>query len=150
MIKTTNLKNIKFFIKINPSTSIFLNTNILSNLEEMGMKQHYILMLLFLYSLIVILGGCFDLGDNQSNISKSLIGTWNDRDTWYRSYTFFENGTCMINGHIMGTYNITDNILTIYYPPKRTDTFQYYLNEFTQRLQLTNIVDGYIRVYEKQ
>ena len=96
------------------------------------------------------MSGCTNSGENQSTITSSFYGTWKDRDTWYRSYTFYENKTCIINGNLVGTYNITEEELTILFPSGELNIFQYYINDFAHTLQLTNVQDGYIRVFEKQ
>jgi len=118
--------------------------------KEMGNKKFYITLGIILLLLPVVISGCTQQNtDQQKKDERTIIGTWQDQDTSYRTYTFYENGTCIINAKIRGTYNLTNKSLIISFAGDK-NTFEYWLSGDGKTIQLTNTVDGYIRMYRKQ
>jgi len=114
------------------------------------MKKYIVIIGSLVILIFIFLTGCSDQGTNQTNTTESLLGTWKDRDSWYGSYIFNANGTCVINNNLIGTYEVSNETLLITYPNNEKFTFEYHLSSYQTTLILTNIVNGDIRVYEKQ
>lgn len=62
----------------------------------------FILSLVFCSFLLTT--GCIEEGFGETTI----IGFWQDQDTSYNSFEFFEDGTCLINERVEGTYTIEE------------------------------------------
>ena len=112
------------------------------------MKKQIMILIVVLCSIAINVSGCTNKGDNQTDIEQTLLGAWKDQNSFFQSYTFFSNGTCIINGAIEGTYQLNGMNLTIIYPGEK-EIFELLLTS-ENTLRLNNIDTGDIRVYERQ
>jgi hypothetical protein len=113
------------------------------------MKKQLMIVIILLCIIAICVSGCTNGGDKKAGMGQTLLGTWKDQNSFYQSYTFFSNGTCIINGALAGTYQVNGTNLTLIYPGGEKEAFELLLtNENT--LQITNIETGYIRMYERQ
>lgn len=115
----------------------------------MGTKKLLVGLVILIW-ITTLFSGCTDWGTNdETDLAHALLGTWKDKDSWFQSYTFFSNGTCIINGKSTGSYVLNGWNLTIIYPSGGKETFDCLLIS-EDSLRLTNADVGYIRTYEKQ
>ena len=98
---------------------------------------------------LVNITGCITTTD-QTNISRTLLGTWQDKDTEWMTFEFFSNGSCLINTQLRGTYAVNNSTLVITYPGGEMNTYDFYINSDGNIMSMTNIADGYIRIFSKQ
>jgi len=115
----------------------------------MGMNKQLVSLAIIALILPLYLCGCTENAYNQSDIEKTVLGSWQDRDTTWRTYTFYANGTCILNGNVIGSYQITNESLFVNYSG-RQDIFEYFFSEDGTMMRLTNTVDGYIRMYNRK
>ena len=103
------------------------------------------------FLLLILCSGCTqNSGFGSGNTTAQLLGSWKDRDTSYLTFMFSSNGSCLINGDMQGAYELKNKTLTIIYPNKDINTFDLFISTNGQLLKLTNTIDGYVRLYDKQ
>jgi len=112
----------------------------------------------YLYCLLIgiILFVLFFCGctSEEEEVGNEFLGTWNDIDTSYGSITFYEDGTCNVNGNVEATYRFEgvddEHILINYNHNDKTYTYEYQFSYQGKRLTLREVRDGYVHIYDKQ
>jgi len=104
----------------------------------------------FLFALI-LLSGCIE----EESMETSLIGFWQDQDTDYNSFEFFEDGTCLINGRIDATYELEEIEFEGTYLVIRTDhgktfTYNFQMYQMGNKMNLQEINEGNVYTLRKQ
>ena len=112
------------------------------------MKKYLFIVIVIFLLISLILCGCF--GEEPKTDSDKLIGSWNADDSFYRSFEFFSNGSCTINGYNPGTYHINEEgkLVINQTAPFKTDIYEYHFSNNNKKLTLKN--DWDILIFTKQ
>lgn len=93
------------------------------------------------------LSGCTDQGNTQNTEKDKFVGTWYKSN--YLVLDLHLDGTCSYLGET-GTWDITEDILTLMLSSGYTPTFTYAFSDSNLTLKLTSTLDDSTTVYTKR